>query len=396
MKEIRKKLALLLALICLLPFSGAIAESEEIEEEEWVDLEEEPRSTLLATDLFYHTPNENSTIRCDHEFCFWNLRMGEMNEENIWRVLTQPVTVLRGSQKEQRRIQARPEEDCQEYTGVVTCDSQAVHVLERGEEWSLIEAYSSSEEGSSVKVFAEHFLGYVKTADLQEKEVSQTHGIVIDKQQQRLYVFVNGKLFSTLLCSTGFAEASTPFHETPAGEFLIVSWTGGFWAGKLYCDMALRINKGILLHEVPRIPRVREATGEEYWDYDTCSNFLGEKASHGCIRIQKDPTPEGVNAKWLWDNLPRDPAVKVIIWDDRDRELIYPDDSLTLYYNPRSGRNYHSSAYCRAVNEKYLPLTAFTYGELEEKPYNRLKRCPACAPQLRKEELDTQNRKNRR
>jgi len=392
MIRFRRRLAAGLAALylCLTALS---VRAEEMEE--WVDLDEVPRDTLLARDVFYHMPNENSAILCDHEVCFWKLKMGEMNESAIWQVLTQPVTVLRGEQREQVRAKAEPSEDCETYTGVVTCDSQAVHILERGEKWTLIEAYSSAEEGSSVHVFAEHFTGYVETARLQEKEVNQEYGIVIDKQQQRLYLFHDGKLFSTLMCSTGFARADTPWHETPAGEFLVVSWTGGFWAGKLYCDMALRINSGILLHEMPRIERTRE-DGTTWWDYDTCTRFLGEKASHGCIRIQKDPTPEGVNAAWLWNNLPRTPNVKVIIWDDANRELIYPDDSLTLYYNPRSGRNYHSDPYCQAVNEKYLPLKPFTYGELEDKTYKKLNRCPACAPQLRKSEIDTQNKKNRR
>ncbi|MBQ3440184.1 MAG: hypothetical protein IJG35_09420, partial [Bacteroidales bacterium] len=39
-----------------------------------------------------------------------------------------------------------------------------------------------------------------------------------------------GHLFSTLLCSTGFPREDTPFHETPAGEFAVVSWVGGFWS----------------------------------------------------------------------------------------------------------------------------------------------------------------------
>ena len=77
-----------------------------------------------------------------------------MDEAEIWEVLTQPVTVLDGNQRQQHKVRARPEEDCEDYVGCVTYDSQGVHVLDRGEEWSLIEAYSSSVEGSPVKVYA--------------------------------------------------------------------------------------------------------------------------------------------------------------------------------------------------------------------------------------------------
>ena len=133
-------------------------------------------------------------------------------------------------------------------------------------------------------------------------------------------------------------------------------------------------------------------------DYDRCERYLGEKASHGCVRIQRMETPEGANARWLWDNLSRDSGArtKVIIWDDAGRVLGYPDDAVTLYYNPNGGKNYHSSAKCRSVKEKFWPLTAFSYGELDDAPYAKLTPCPACAPQLRHEAIDEVNEKNTR
>ena len=349
-----------------------------------------------ATDVTWHTPNERSERICDHAVCFWKMKMGEMDEAAIWRVLTQPVTVLEGKQRQQIRVLAEPRADCEDYTGVVTCASQAVHILERGEEWMLIEAYCSAEEGSALTNFALPFQGYVKTSLLREEEVDQTYGLVIDKLQQRLYVFREGKLFSTLLCSTGFPREDTPFAETPAGEYLMISWVGGFWAGDLFCDMGMRINSGILIHEVPCKIEKNEATGEEIRDFSRCERYLGDKASHGCIRVQREKTPEMVNAKWLWDNLNRKPYTKVIIWDEIGRELGYPDDDYVLYYNPDGGKNYHSQETCAAVLSKFEPMTPFRYGELEETPYSRLSRCPACAPQLRREEIDTVNRKNNR
>ena len=398
----KKKITALLLCLTVL-FSFALAEDEEIdlseeqdEIEEWEDLPDGPGDTLLATDVFYHTPNEHSAVKCDHDVCFWKLEMGHMDEEAIWKVLTQPVTVLTGKQREQVRVLARPDEDCKDYVGVVTCASQAVHVLERGDTWTLIEAYSSSEEGSAVKVFAEQFQGYVRTDRLKEEEVDQTYGIVIDKLQQRLYVFKEGKLFTTMLCSTGFAKNKEHlFHEPPAGEFLMVSWVGGSQAEPLWCAAGIRINSGILVHEVPS----REETdrnGVTFTSYARCERYLGEKASHGCIRVQRQLTPEGVNAKWLWDNLHRKPYTKVIIWDDLDRELTYPSDALLLYYNPKGGTNYHSQPTCSLVKDKYEPMTSFTYGELDEKPYSKLTPCPGCAPQGRREKIDELNEKSRK
>ena len=370
-----KRFISLLLVLALLPFC-VLAEVEE-EDLDWEDLDWEEvdlsaPDTLLATDTFYHTPNERSAVRCDHDLCFWTLEMGHMDEAMIWKVLTQPVTVIEGKQREQVRILAEPDEKCTDYVGVVTCASQGVHVLREEGDWTLIEAYSSSEEGSAVKVFAEQFQGYVKTKRLKQVEVAQDYGLVIDKLQQRMYVFKEGKLFTTMLVSTGFAkDRATLFHETPAGEFLMVSWVGKFRAETLWCGYGIRVNSGILIHEVPYREETDAKTGNMTISYRRCERYLGEKASHGCIRVQRQLTPEGVNAKWLWDNLSRIPYTKVIIWDDLDRELAYPSDDLLLYYNPVNGENYHSQPTCSLVKDKYEPMTAFTYGELDQKPYSK-------------------------
>ena len=399
MNNCKRFFAFLLAFLFLFACSSFSEETEVNEEweeiEEWEDLPD--TDTLLATDVFYHTPNEHSAVKCDHELCFWNLEMGRMDEEAIWQVLTQPVTVIEGKQREQVRILAEPDEKCTDYVGVVTCASQGVHVLRQEGDWTLIEAYSSSEEDSAVKVFAEQFQGWVKTKRLKEEKVDQTYGLVVDKLQQRLYVFKEGKLFTTMLCSTGFAKnKATLFHETPAGEFLMVSWVGGFQAETLWCAYGMRINSGILIHEVPSRQETNAKTGETYTSYARCERYLGEKASHGCIRVQRQLTPEGVNAKWLWDHLSRKPYTKVIIWDDLDRELAYPSDDLLLYYNPKGGENYHSQPTCSLVKDKYEPMSSFTYGELNQRPYSKLNPCPGCAPMPRKEKIDELNTKSRK
>ena len=399
MNKCKRFISILLAFLFLFTCPSFSEETEVVEDweevEEWEELAD--TDSLLATDVFYHTPNEHSPVKCDHELCFWNLEMGRMDEAAIWKVLTQPVTVIEGKQREQVRILAEPDEKCTDYVGVVTCASQAVHVLRQEGDWTLIEAYSSSEEDSAVKVFAEQFQGWVKTKRLKEEAVDQTYGLVVDKLQQRLYVFKEGKLFTTMLCSTGFAKnKANLFHETPAGEFLMVSWVGGFQAETLWCAYGMRINSGILIHEVPSRQETNAKTGETYTSYARCERYLGEKASHGCIRVQRQLTPEGVNAKWLWDHLSRKPYTKVIIWDDLDRELAYPSDDLLLYYNPKGGENYHSQPTCSLVKDKYEPMASFTYGELDQKPYSKLNPCPGCAPMPRKKKIDELNEKSRK
>ena len=69
----------------------------------------------------------------------------------------------------------------------------------------------------------------------------------------------------------------------------MVSRVGDFNAGNLVCAMGMRINGGSLMHEVPYI--LNEATN--YKDYSYTEKYLGEKASHGCIRVQRKENPEG-------------------------------------------------------------------------------------------------------
>ena len=50
------------------------------------------------------------------------------------------------------------------------------------------------------------------------------YGVIIDKLTQRLYVFIDGKLWSSCSVSTGLPNDEQPYNETAAGEYLIVSW----------------------------------------------------------------------------------------------------------------------------------------------------------------------------
>lgn len=58
------------------------------------------------------------------------------------------------------------------------------------------------------------------------------------------------------------------------------------------------------------------------------------------------------------------------------------------------GRNAALDALDRyGVKDAYLPLTQFTYGELEDEPYAKLTMCQYCYPPLRVEEINKINEK---
>ena len=410
-KPARRGIALLAGFVLLT--GGCAFGEEDLDIGDLADIEEielpAPDATLNARDIQWHTPGEGSPVQCDHENCYWKIPMGYTDEDAVWKMLMQPITVLDVSERKQYKIRKEPRADCTEYVGEVTGTSQGVHVLQRGEEWSLIEAYSSSTEGSKVKVYATKFQGYVETNLLKEiMDIDDTYAVVIDKQWQRLYLYKEGKLFSTLLCSTGFynPKKKNPWNETPAGEFLLVSWTGTLTlkdeegTTNMLCDYAMRLNDGILMHEVPKIPRT-DSEGNVKWSHDRCERYLGEKASHGCIRVQKAITPEGVNAKWLWDNLSNGTKkgqkyTKVIIWDDAGRTLGYPSDDLVLYYNPKHyNAYYHSTPECALIKNS-SKTEEITWADLETKTYSKKKPCSYCNPMPTREGIDTLNKKNDR
>ena len=331
------------------------------------------------------TPLHMSARRSeDQTLNSWTVPMDITDEEAVWKALTAPITVLdngkKNAAKAQVVIRSHPSETSAGI-GMVTCVSQGVHVLEQGDEWSLIECHSSSFHDSPILNWNTFVQGYVPTAYLRTLLPDQEMGMVVDKLTQRMYVFVEGKLFSTLLISTGVANAKQPYNETRAGEYLLVSKVGEFSSDNMRCPMAIRFNDGDLLHEVPYI------FSEEgrFRDYSINEPKLGTKASHGCIRVQRQASPEGVSQKWIWNNYRKN--TKIIIWEDwQGRQIPIPKTDTLLYCVKKKTGNYHTTDRCSQIRGK-RNVTTLTYGELDEEENRKLKPCPLCAAPLRREEI---------
>ena len=301
------------------------------------------------------------------------------DEEACWELLQKPITILDAGQREEIYPRVSPDGkkvNSDKLGGFINGASAAVHVLGEDEDgWTLIEG---------IDYYNRVIRGYVRTRLLKTVEPNDKYGVIIDKLTQRLYVFIDGKLWDSCLISTGLPNDEQPYNETAAGEYLICSWVGDFDSEGMICATALRFNGGDMIHEVPH--KINYDGTKSYWRWEA---MLGQKASHGCVRTQKNPTEKGLNARWLWDNLKR--GTKVIVWDDDGRTLPYPDDSTELYYNPNGGSSYHSTARCKSVRDKFLPLTAFTYGQLDEGSFAKLAPCPHCSPARRRDVIDEIN-----
>lgn len=341
-----------------------------------------------AQDEDVFTPSHGSPYEGqDTSLNYWTLPMDITDEAAVWEMLMQPITVIDGNEKNQTSLWSEPSEDSTR-VAVVTRATQGVHVLENLDNgWSLVECYSSSFHDSKVKAWNMLTQGYIKTSELKTITPADDYAIVIDKLTQRLYLFRDGALFSTLDVSTGLANDRQPYNETRSGEFLLTSAVGAFSSDNLVCGLAIRFNDGDLLHEVPHVVN---ADGTKNYGYTEPS--LGERASHGCIRVQRKRTPEGVNMQWLWNNRKRN--IKLVIWEDwQGRQIPIPEDDFTLYYNAAgNGKYYHSQEKCYSAKDS-VTFTPFTYAELDTGAFAKLERCPYCVPEKRREILEEINAK---
>ena len=360
----------------------------------------EPASTDPVSDssqtvqAFCPTPALRSTHKADHDprGCYWCTPMDIHDEDAVWAMLTSPIYTLNEDQKQQVIIRAEPS-DASEGIAVVTGTSMGVHVLEnRPDGWSLIECYSASFFDSKVKAWNEFVSGYVRTALIQKKTPDQEYGIVIDKLTQTLYIFHEGHLMSTLAVSTGLYNQKQPYNETRTGEFLLVSKVGDFRSDAMICRFAIRFDGGDLLHEVPH---VKNADGTR--NYKATEYKLGTRGSHGCIRVQRLTNADGINTQWLWNNLnvSAKSGTRMVIWEDfQGRQMEIPPDDTVLYYNPTGGSYYHAAENCPGVRSQYLPLTPFTYGQLDSGAFAKLEPCPNCQPVRRKAVIEAVNREH--
>ena len=305
---------------------------------------------------------------------YWVTPMDITNESAVWAMLTAPITVLKGNQKKQVSLRAKPSSKA-DIVGGITCASQSVHVLSDDEGgWTKVECYSSSFHDSKVEKWNQLVEGYVETKLLTTVKPNQHMGLVVDKLTQRMYVFIEGKLFSTLRVSTGLPNKKQPYNETRSGEFLLVSKVGTFSDGNMVCEKAIRFNFGDLIHQVP----YNRSRGDKV--FDSFEKNLGSRASHGCIRVQRKRTPEGVNMSWLYKNYKKN--TKIVIWEDwPGREIAPGSGSTVVYYNPKGGVNYHSAETCYSVtNQRQLPLTPITMDRLGTKEFSKLTPCVWCNP----------------
>lgn len=224
-----------------------------------------------------------------------------MSEEEIWQIMMKPSVVSIEGMLGHQKVYDRPSEDGVTI-GTLHGQSQGMEVLEIGDDgWVLIRAWEH-EDGAIVT-------GYVPAEQLTVVRPNNRYGILVDKREQTLTLYENGKAMAEIAISTGLVTTDKLIRETASGAFLLNEHEAGFSSEGYKYDYALRYDGGNLLHQIGyKMVRQRK-------DFSDQKPHLGEKASHACVRLPMDADPEsGLNAYWLWTHLPY--RTRVIILDD--------------------------------------------------------------------------------
>jgi len=138
--------------------------------------------------------------------------------------------------------------------------------------------------------------GFVPTKYLKEVPRQGDYVLVADLSDQKIYVYRDDVLDKTFVCSSGLDENN---YATPVGIYRTGGKGESFYTPK-YKEGAynwVRFNKGYLIHSIP-FDEDRNIIASE-------RDKLGQKASHGCIRLALD------DARWIYDNIPKGTMVIV-------------------------------------------------------------------------------------
>ncbi|MBR5231408.1 MAG: CapA family protein [Clostridia bacterium] len=219
----------------------------------------------------------------------------------VWAAITAPLTVVDIGDVAHQKVYASPSEKS-EVLGTVHGQTQGLKVLE-------LNAGSFARVGVYRHEDGEYIEGYIPQKKLKTIIPDTRYGVVIDKRDQTLTVYEQGRLLGTVSVSTGLKAENKLFRETRGGAFLTQDRIINFASEGYGYNYAIRIDGGNLIHSAG----YKRYDGQK-WDYSQHLSQLGEKASHGCVRVDTRPTESGINIYWLWTHLPI--HTKVLVIDD--------------------------------------------------------------------------------
>jgi hypothetical protein len=236
-----------------------------------------------------------------------------MADDSVWRAMTAPIAVLDIGAIQHQRVFERPDPESA-MLGRVHGQTAGLQVLELDEDGYALVRAAREGDGQTIT-------GYVPMNRLKMVAPDTRFGLLVDKAAQTLTVYREGKKIGSLPVSTGAYQPGDPdYYETLTGAFLTSDRIAGFSQDGFRYDYALRIDGGNLIHQAGY--RIRGGTR----DFSVQRAMLGTIASHGCIRVDSRVSEDGLNAWWLYQNLPQN--TKVLVVDGKQTGILDPLETL--------------------------------------------------------------------
>lgn len=229
----------------------------------------------------------------------------DISDEELWTLMQQPAIVVDLKEQSHQKIYSEPNKQSKA-VGSIHGQSVTLSVYELEENWARVGAWRQEDS-----VYVE---GWIPAERLKVVVPSPLYGIVIDKHTQQLKLYHAGEYVASIPVSTGFVRAkSKPFQETAPGSFVTMYHMSDFRMNGLKYDHVIRFDGGNLLHA----SAWRDRNGLR--DYSEQNETLGQRASHGCVRMRAFPAYEGdLNAYWLFTHLQFNTRVIVLPDESQD------------------------------------------------------------------------------
>lgn len=224
-----------------------------------------------------------------------------MTDEDVWAAMQAPVFVADVDDCGHQKIYTEPSKKSA-VAGKVHGQTQALKILSAPADGFVHVGFYRHEDA----VYTE---GYIPESALICFTPNTHYGLLLDKNAQTMTIYIDGKPFSSFLVTTGQMVAGDLERETRAGAFLISDRLEAFISNGNRCEYPLGFDGGNRIHQIT-YPKKSDR------DFTHDLATLGQKDSHGCVRVISEANAEGVNAQWLYEHIPY--HTKVLVLDDQD------------------------------------------------------------------------------
>ncbi len=223
----------------------------------------------------------------------------DKSPEALSKALAAPVTVVNIGALEHQRIYAAPDTRSA-VVGVVHGQTAGAEVLEADIHGFARVRVARHGDGAWVT-------GYIPLSKLKVVAPDGRYGIVVDKGAQTLSVYKGGELLGSMAVSSGICvPPGDDSMDTLSGAFLTLDRVAEFTDEGFRYAYGIRIDGGNLIHQIGY--RLVEGVA----DFSAQRAQLGAPASHGCVRVDDRAVEGGLNAWWLYANIPRGTKVLVL------------------------------------------------------------------------------------